>query len=106
MTEDIFGELKRRFPFINNIRVHLYHAIDIIATTAILHNIAKDWADPMPEDDHPDGHQILERPQPPVDVVIHNALNHAERRARAIAQRDIYREEFYIQVSFSWQKII
>jgi len=94
-TEDIFGMLKRRFPYLKYLRVDLANAINIIATSAVLHNIALDWADPLPLDDHPNlpNLPVLEQP-PHVDadqVVIVNDLNAEERRLRASVARDNYR---------------
>jgi hypothetical protein len=87
--------LKRRFPYVKYLRVDLHNAINIIATAAILHNIALDWADPLPLDDHPNLANIPAPDQPPhVDaneVVIVNDLNAEERRLRASVSRDNYR---------------
>jgi len=94
-TEDIYGMLKKRFPYVKYLRVDLPNAIKIIATAAILHNIALDWADPMPVDNHPNFRNLPVPDQPPhVDaneVVIVNDLNAEERRIRASVSRDNYR---------------
>ena len=59
-TEVIFGRLKKRWPFVKNIRCHLMRAIDAILSCAILHNLCVKWGQPMPEEDD-DG------PQPDFD---------------------------------------
>jgi len=93
MTEDIYGMLKRRFPIIKFMRTNLRNSINIILSTAVLHNIALEWQDPMPQDDHPALMHIPDPPQPahadPVNVI--NALEPAERRQRAATMRDNYR---------------
>ena len=61
--------------------------------SAVLHNIALDWQDEMPVDDHPALMPMAEPPQPPnvpaIQVV--NNLPVAERRQRAGVMRDNYR---------------
>jgi hypothetical protein len=95
MTEDIYGMLKRRFPFVKYLRVDLPNAIKIIAAAAILHNIGLDWADPVPVDDHPNLLNVQEPEQPPhipadhINIV--NVLNPAARRNSAAVARDNYR---------------
>ena len=83
MTKDIYGIVKRRFPLTKHMRVDFDNAINIIVTPATLHNIALDWADPMPQDDHPNPNQVPEAAQPPqqdyADVVLLNGLNPGQR---------------------------
>ena len=52
MTENIYSMLKRRFPFIKFSRVIVDNLIKVTPATAVLHNLALDFADEMPEDNH------------------------------------------------------
>ena len=51
MTEDIFGQWKKRFPILNCLRSNYQKARRTIYVTAILHNLAKMWGDEPFEDD-------------------------------------------------------
>ena len=51
MTECIYGMLKRRFPILVWMRNKLQNAIKIIMCCVILHNIAIEWNEPLPEDE-------------------------------------------------------
>ena len=95
MTEDIYEIVKRRFPLTKHMRVDFDNAINIIVTPATLHNIALDWADPMPQDDHPNLDKVPEAAHPPqqdyADVVLLNGLNPFHRRNIAAVARNHYR---------------
>ena len=45
MTEDVFGQWQRMFPYITNMRTHLKTSQKIIVATAILFNIRKEMRD-------------------------------------------------------------
>ena len=85
MTEDIYGIVTRRFPLTKHMRVDFDNAI----------NIALDWADPMPQDDHPNLNKVPEAAHPPqqdyADVVLLNGLNPFHRRNIAAVARNHYR---------------
>ena len=94
MTENIYGMMKRRFPIVKYIRTKLRNAIRITTAAAILHNMALDCNDEVPDDDHPDCKRLkdiddevdeLNRP------IILNHLNPAERKTRAYQMRDNWR---------------
>ena len=61
MTENIFGRWKKRFPIITNLRTHLQLSQKIIIATAILHNIATLWSDPLPEGEEEDDEETRRR---------------------------------------------
>ena len=52
MSENVFGQWKRRFPFITAMRTKLDLSQKIVVATAILHNISKLWVD---EDESDEG---------------------------------------------------
>ena len=61
MTENIFGRWKKRFPIITNLRTHLELSQKMIIATAILHNIATLWSDPLPEGEEEDDEEERQR---------------------------------------------
>ena len=54
MSENIFGQWKRRFPILKSFRTDLDLSQKIIIATAILFNIGKLWNDQMNEEDEED----------------------------------------------------
>lgn len=51
VVERLFGVWKRRFPCLHyGMRLHLQKTLTVIVATAVLHNIAIDNANPLPED--------------------------------------------------------
>ena len=78
--------MKRRFPIVKYIRTKLRNAIRITTAAAILHNMALDCNDEVPDDDHPDCRRFKD-----IDDEVHelnrpivlNNLNPAERKTRA-----------------------
>jgi hypothetical protein len=64
MTENVYGELKKRFPCLRDMRNHLPTAKKIIVATAILHNLSKLWNDEVP----PELGFIRERNEPRINV--------------------------------------
>ena len=54
MTENIYRMMKRRFPIVKYIQTKLRNANLITTAAAILHNMALDYKDEVPDDDHPD----------------------------------------------------
>ena len=86
ITENMFGMMKRRFPIVKFIRTKLRNAIRITTAAAILHNMALDCNDEVPDDDHPDCRRFKD-----IDDEVHelnrpivlNNLNPAERKTRA-----------------------
>ena len=95
MTENIYGMLKRRFPLVKNTRVELPNAVKVTAAAAVLHNMALDWADEMPMDDHPNYQHVpddpVEEDQAVDEAMFINQLNPPQRRAHAAQARDRYR---------------
>jgi hypothetical protein len=64
MTENVYGELKKRFLCLRDMRNHL-PATKIIVATAILHNLLKLWNDEVP----PELGFLRERNEPRITVV-------------------------------------
>jgi len=60
MTENIYGMLKRRFPITKYIRSHLLNSIRIVQACVVLHNIALDYRDEVPQNNHPNYHEEVE----------------------------------------------
>ena len=48
MTENLYGVLKRRFPFLKNMRCYLTPATENIYCCCALHNLAEKWGDAIP----------------------------------------------------------
>ena len=67
MTEDTFGQWKRRFPVLRSLRTFVPKSQNIILATAILHNMAKVW---LEEDFSDDEEEEEDVEQDDVDVVI------------------------------------
>ena len=106
MTENIYGMLKRRFPFIKFSRVNVDNLIKVTTATAVLHNLALDFADEMPEDNHPGYVEEPDEDQPDEDladlpVQLVNELNPRERRAQAQAIRDRWMEQMGDRITAS-----
>lgn len=100
MTECIYGMLKRRFPILKYIRVKLGNAVKIAQACAVLHNMALDWADPVPARNHPVQRVVVVPEHPPPDdiedvpadqLVVLNALNPRQRRMQGVLARDNWR---------------
>ena len=81
MTENIYGMLKRRFPIVKCLRVDLGNAMNIIICTAILHNMALDFQDDLPNHDHPD--YVADPRFEDVQVQVINQVPINQRRLRA-----------------------
>ena len=74
MTEDTFGMWKKRWPIIDDLRLHVENAMAVIEATAILHNISLEWGDIMQRNMYVDSPPAL-YPQDPDEeelVVINN----------------------------------
>ena len=91
MTENIYGMWKKRFPLIKHIRLHVNNAVRVITASAVLHNMAIEWNDTLPE-------LQMELPQPvPVPagvrphVVVQPPADLPEVRRASAAYRDDYR---------------
>ena len=98
MTKNIYGMLKRRFPFIKFTRVNTLNAVKITTAAAVLHNMALDFADEMPVDNHPTyvEQPEVEQPSDEIDdlpLLLVNQLNPRERRTQAVQVRDNWRRE-------------
>ena len=95
MTECIYGILKRRFPIIKHIRNELPNAILIVQACTVLHNIALDWKDDVPNDHHSnyddddDDNDDLDVPQDQLHIF--NMLSVRERREQGMNARDNWR---------------
>jgi len=48
MTENIYGVLKKRFPWLKNMRSHYQSSKDTIHCVFALHNLAQQWQEPIP----------------------------------------------------------
>ena len=62
----------------------------ITTAAAVLHNMALDFADEMPVDNHP---TYVELPE--VEQLLVNQLNPRERRTQVVQVRDNWRREMY-----------
>ena len=91
MTENIYGMWKKRFPLIKHIRLHVNNAVRVITASAVLHNMAVEWKDTLPE-------LQMESPQPvpvparvPPHVVVQPPADHPQVRRASAMNRDHYR---------------
>ena len=99
MTENIYGMLKRRFPITKYIRSHLLNSIRIVQACVVLHNIAQDYRDEVPQNNHPNYHEEVEEEDdhqdydeiPAGQVHLVNQLNPRQRREQGMAARDNWR---------------
>ena len=99
MTENIFGRWKKRFPIITNLRTHLELSQKIIIATAILHNIATLWSDPLPEGEEEDDEEERQREREREEeedqqVEDQYALGEVQVRAIGQAERDNMLRQF------------
>ena len=99
MTENIFGRWKKRFPIITNLRTHLELSQKIIIATAILHNIATLWSDPLPEGEEEDDEEERQREREREEeedqqVEVQYALGEVQVRAIGQAERDNMLRQF------------
>ena len=82
MSENIYGVLKRRFPILRNMRMHLEMSQKIIVATGILFNIGRLWGDDEPEADN------VEDDNDAQDVVVQDAMSAAVIRLQGQIERD------------------
>ena len=99
MTENIFGRWKKRFPIITNLRTHLQFSQKIIIATAILHNIATLWSDPLPEGEEEDDEEERRREREREEeedqqVEVQYALGEVQVRLIGQAERDNMLRQF------------
>ena len=99
MTENIFGRWKKRFPIITNLRTHLELSQKIIIATAILHNIATLWSDPLPEGEEEDDEEERQREREREEeedqqVEVQYALGEVQVRLIGQAERDNMLRQF------------
>ena len=98
MTECIYGMLKQRFPIVKFIRAKLSNAIKIFQACAVLHNMAVEFRDEVPQAPHPNYREevVADQPNDDNDVPqnqhhIVNMLNPRERREQGMNARDNWR---------------
>ena len=99
MRENIFGRWKKRFPIITNLRTHLQFSQKIIIATAILHNIATLWSDPLPEGEEEDDEETRRREREREEeedqqVELQYALGEVQVRMIGQAERDNMLRQF------------
>ena len=98
-SECIYGMLKRRWPILKCMRVHLPFAMDLILCCCILHNIAVKWnieevGDEDPDDDMEEGEEgEEEEEQDGVVQIMDDAVDNATTRARGALLRDNLRAQ-------------
>lgn len=91
--------LKRRFPITKFIRSHLLNSIRIVQACVVLHNIALDYRDEVPQNNHPNYREEVEEEDdhedydeiPAGQVHLVNQLNPRQRREQGMAARDNWR---------------
>lgn len=99
MTENIYGMLKRRFPITKFIRSHLLNSIRIVQACVVLHNIALNYQDEVPQNNHPNYREEVEEEDnhedydeiPAGQVHLVNQLNPRQRREQGMTARDNWR---------------